>query len=126
MVCHVSAEATSLSGAERSDATRRTTSAASSRCGAMTMGVPLLMMPAFSAAINGSVLPRVATWSRLTGVITLTSGSTTFVESSLPPSPTSTTWKSTPLSRKCSKAMAVIISKKLIGPCCPSLSTQRT
>ena len=46
-------------------------------------------------------------------VITLTRGSTTFVASSRPPMPTSSTARSTFSRAKCSNAIAVIISKKL-------------
>ena len=42
------------------------------------------MMPALSAAISPMVSPRIAMWSRLTGVMTLTSGVTTLVASQPP------------------------------------------
>ena len=69
------------------------------------------MMPAFSRAIAVSVEPSRSVWSRLTGVMTETSGSTTLVASSRPPSPTSTTASSTPASANTQNAIAVSTSK---------------
>jgi hypothetical protein len=70
-------------------------------------------MPAFSQAIFSSVLPRYFMWSRSILVIALTSGRTTLVLSSLPPSPTSTTAISAPRAAKSAKAIAVLASKKV-------------
>ena len=64
-------------------------------------GTPGLMMPAFSRAIAASVLPSWRMWSKLIDVITLTAGRQTFVESSRPPRPTSSTAASTWRSTKC-------------------------
>ncbi len=52
-------------------------------------GIPGLIMPAFSAAIFAIVFPSSPVWSFDMSVSTETSGITTFVESSLPPSPVS-------------------------------------
>ena len=74
------------------------------------------MIPAFSAAIFVSVSPSTATWSIPIGVITDTSGVSTFVESSLPPSPTSITITSTRTSAKYRNAIAVWNSNTLTVP----------
>ena len=58
------------------------------------------MMPAFSAAIFGSVSPSSAVWSSPTLVMTLTSGTMMFVASRRPPSPVSITATSTSLCAK--------------------------
>ena len=66
------------------------TVSAASGCGAMIPGRPRLRMPAFSAAMAGSVSPRNFSWSIDTAVITVARGSgMTLVASSRPPSPTS-------------------------------------
>ena len=52
-------------------------------------------------------------WSRSILVTALTSGRTTLVLSSRPPSPTSTTAISAPRAAKSAKAMAVLASKKV-------------
>ncbi len=70
-------------------------------------------MPAFSAAIFSSVSPRYFMWSRSILVTALTSGRTTLVLSSRPPSPTSATAISTPRAAKSAKAIAVVASKKV-------------
>ena len=57
----------------------------------ITNGAPGLAMPAFSPAIFSRVSPRYFMWSRSILVTALTSGRTTLVLSSRPPSPTSTT-----------------------------------
>jgi hypothetical protein len=57
----------------------------------MTAGRPGLKIPAFSTAINSRVSPSHCVWSSPIVVTAATSGATTFVESSLPPRPTSTT-----------------------------------
>ena len=54
-------------------------------------GTPGLMMPAFSAAMAASVSPNCLTWSKLMLVMIDTHGVQTLVESSRPPSPTSST-----------------------------------
>ena len=46
-----------------------------------------LMMPAFSAAISGSVSPSHCWWSRATGVIMAAAGVTMLVASRRPPRP---------------------------------------
>ena len=74
------------------------------------------MMPAFSKAIFSTVSPSVATWSRLMDVIAHTSGCTMLVESSLPPSPTSITWKVAPILAKWTNAIAVSASNVVAGP----------
>ena len=55
-------------------------------------------------------------------MITATSGSTTLVESNLPPSPVSITAKSAPMRRKCTNAIAVSISNTLTTPRSPCFS----
>ena len=70
-------------------------------------------MPAFSQAIGSSVSPRYFMWSRAILVTPLTSGRTTLVLSSRPPSPTSTTAISAPRAAKSAKASAVVASKKV-------------
>ena len=62
---------------------------------AVMKGRPSLMMPAFSPAIFRMPLPRTSSWSSATLVTIERSGSTTFVESSLPPNPTSRMARST-------------------------------
>ena len=89
---------------------------AASLLGAATTGTPGFMMPAFSKAIFSTVSPRMDTWSRLMEVIAQTSGRTMLVESSLPPSPTSITWKSAPMLAKWTNAIAVSASKVVAGP----------
>ena len=102
-----------MSGALRSAATCRKTPRAFSDCGATTTGTPRLMIPAFSLAISSTVSPSVLTWSRLIWVMAQISGATTLVASSLPPSPTSTTWKSAPSRVNQTNAIAVSTSKKV-------------
>ena len=63
---------------------------------AVTNGTPAFMMPAFSPAISTSDSPRYSAWSKATLVTAVTSGCTTLVASSRPPSPTSITATSTP------------------------------
>ena len=70
-------------------------------------------MPAFSRAIPSSEEPRYSVCSNCTPVTALTSGSSTFVLSSRPPNPTSTTAISIPLAAKSASAIAVVASKKL-------------
>ena len=73
----------------------RITTPASRAWGLTTTVEPSLMIPAFSEAISASVSPRMAMWSLLIEVMTATSGVTTLVASSRPPSPTSMVWKAT-------------------------------
>ena len=110
---YVTSRPTTASGAPVSRQARSMTRAASSGCGCETTGTPGLMMPAFSAAIAASVSPSCSVWSRLMAVMTATSGARTFVASSRPPRPTSTTARSTPTRSKWSNARAVKISKKV-------------
>ena len=70
------------------------------------------MMPAFSSAIFSRVSPRISVWSRSMWHRTLQAGSsTTFVASSLPPMPTSSTTTSQPARSKQTMASAVMRSK---------------
>ena len=78
----------------------------------ITTGTPGLIMPAFSPAISSSVFPKNCVWSKLMLVMTQSSGVMMFVQSSRPPSPTSTTAMSTFFSAKYLKASAVVSSKK--------------
>ncbi|MBR0107033.1 MAG: acyltransferase family protein, partial [Lachnospiraceae bacterium] len=77
----------------RSAAVRRMTSIASLDCsGYVTHTPPCLSVPHFSAAIAATVSPSTAVWSSETETITLTSGQPiTFVASSRPPRPVSST-----------------------------------
>ena len=59
--------------------------------GLITTGTPGLIMPAFSPAISGRVLPSVFIWSNPIDAMTDTMGVITLVESRLPPRPTSIT-----------------------------------
>ena len=78
------------------------------------------MMPAFSAAISSTVLPSSRVWSMEIGVMTATTPSATFVQSSRPPTPTSRTITSTGVSAKTAKAIPVSTSKKDIATGCRS------
>ena len=73
------------------------------------------MMPAFSAAISSTVPPSSLVWSIEIGVMTATTPSATLVQSSLPPTPTSSTTTSTGVSAKIAKAIPVSTSKKDIA-----------
>ena len=121
----LAASATGMSGADCAVAASLMAAIASGNCGATTTGTPGLMMPALSAAISAIVSPRMAVWSRLTGVMTLTAGVTTLVASRRPPKPTSITLKSAPLSAKQRKAMAVRNSKRVAGPASGSAALAR-
>ena len=70
-------------------------------------------IPAFSAAMDSILLPRNASWSKSTGVMTAISGSMTLVASRRPPSPTSRTTISIRARENATNAMAVTVSKKL-------------
>ena len=78
----------------------------------ITTGTRCLIIPAFSAAIAPSVLPRNWVWSSDILVIIDRIGVMMFVQSSLPPKPTSMMAMSTFCSAKCLKASAVVSSKK--------------
>ena len=65
------------------------------------------MMPAFSVAICSTVEPSSRSWSSAIGVMTATWPSATFVESHVPPSPTSTIATSTGASANAENAIAV-------------------
>ena len=76
-----------FSSSQRAENTLRT----SSGWGLITTGTPGLIMPAFSPAISGRVLPSVFIWSNPIDAMTDTMGVITLVESRLPPRPTSIT-----------------------------------
>ena len=76
-------------------------------------GVSFLIIPAFSFAIDSKLSPKISLWSKEIGVIAVTFGETTLVESSLPPKPTSITAKSTFFLAKYVNAKAVVVSKKV-------------
>ena len=59
--------------------------------GYITVGMPFLIIPAFSSAISANVFPNKYVWSKLIEVITWSIGLITLVESNLPPKPTSIT-----------------------------------
>ena len=65
------------------------TLSASYFCFETTTGTPSFIIPAFSFAIDFKLYPKICWWSNETGVIAVSRGLTTLVESSLPPSPTS-------------------------------------
>ena len=73
------------------------------------------MIPALSAAISTGSRPSRCEWSTATGVTTATVPSATFVESQVPPSPTSTIATSTGASANTANAIAVITSKNDSG-----------
>ena len=76
-------------------------------------GISFLIIPAFSFAIDSKLSPKISLWSKEIGVIAVTFGETTLVESSLPPKPTSITAKSTFFLAKYVNAKAVVVSKKV-------------
>ena len=78
----------------------------------ITTAVPSLIIPAFSLAISSIVFPKNWVWSIEILVITETSGKIIFVESSLPPIPTSITAISIEFLLKYSNANPTVISKK--------------
>ena len=111
---------TSLSPTRR--AASSTTSIAEGSCGHDTTVEPSFTMPAFSWAISASVLPSRFVWSSAIDTIAATSGAAmTLVESSRPPSPTSSTTISQPTCAKCTSATAVISSNS-VGCSPPSAS----
>ena len=63
--------------------------------------------------MDNRLSPRMSLWSKEMGVIAVILGFTTFVESSLPPRPTSITAKSTFSFAKCVNAIAVVVSKNV-------------
>ncbi len=77
------------------------------------LGGTLVQIAREKAAINSIRSPSMSQWSRPIEVITATSGWTTFVASSRPPSPTSTTAMSTARRANWRNAIAVMNSKKL-------------
>ena len=79
----------------------------------LTAGRPRLRIPAFSVAMAASVLPSCRVWSNEMLVMIESSGWTTLVESSRPPMPTSSTTAPTWRRAKCSRPIAVVISKKV-------------
>ena len=80
---------------------RLMSSPAAAGCWAARMALaPALMIPAFSAAIASTVVPRYWVWSRSIGMTTATSASIRLVASHSPPRPTSTTATSTGASAK--------------------------
>ena len=83
------------------------------------------MMPAFSAAIFAIVFPSTAMWSRLMLVITESTGCDTFVASSRPPRPVSSTAIATRDRAKWSMATAVSTSNQ-VGPRPPRVAADRS
>ena len=77
----------------------------------ITQGVCCLMIPAFSAAISASVLPKNSVWSIPILVMTESNGVRILVLSNRPPKPTSMTAISTFCSAKYQKASAMVVSK---------------
>mmetsp|Transcript_12051 Transcript_12051/g.24467 ORF Transcript_12051/g.24467 Transcript_12051/m.24467 type:complete len:261 (-) Transcript_12051:510-1292(-) len=78
-------------------------------------GLEGLNIPAFSLPISSTVSPNILVCSNPMLVTTLKLGSTTFVASSLPPNPVSSTMQSTSCLWKCWRARAVVISKNVAG-----------
>ena len=75
---------------------------------------PVFIIPAFSNAIFSREFPKIFVWSNCTDVITDRDGfDMTFVESNLPPNPTSNTMKSHFSSWNIMNASAVVNSKKV-------------
>ena len=90
------------------------TAIAAGSCGQDTTAEPGFTIPAFSAAMAASVVPSSFVWSSPMRATTATSGaSMTFVESSLPPRPTSSTTISQPLRAKCTSATAHMSSNSV-------------
>ncbi len=79
----------------------------------VTARLPALMMAAFSPPIAASVVPRCRSWSCWTLVIAATPVSSTFVASRRPPSPTSTSTRSTFAAASSVKAAAVRASNSV-------------
>lgn len=73
------------------------------------------ILPAFSAAIFSIVSPKIFTWSSCIDVIMDSVGVMIFVESSLPPSPTSTTIASQLARLNAANARVLVSSKKVAG-----------
>ena len=105
--------------------TRLNTSKASCSCGYIITGTFSFIIPDFSSAIFSKVSPNICIWSKLIDAITQAIGVITFVESCLPPSPTSITAKSTPCSQKYKNIAQVIISNS-VGLSYPSDNTSFT
>ena len=89
----------------------RIASDASGSWAAVTVRTPSFTIPAFSRAISAIVPPSRSVWSSPMGVIAQTRGRIMLVESNRPPSPHSTTARSTRRSLKYTKARAVSTSK---------------
>ena len=115
----------SSSGACRRAAVARITRRAEACVAPLTTGTPRLMIPAFSAAIFAIELPRMAMWSRLMLVITVSSGRQRFVASSRPPRPVSSTATSTFARAKWRKATQVSSSNQ-VGPRVPRRAAARS
>ena len=103
----------------------RTTRRGVSASGPTTVVRPARSTPAFSRAISASVRPRYTSWSRSRLTIAEAIGSATFVASSWPPRPTSSTATSTRALRKWAKAAAVSTSKKVGWPLSAPRLTRR-
>ena len=80
---------------------------------AVIAGMFSFIMPAFSAAMDLIAVTRYSVCYGPIFVITLTSGVTTFVASSLPPMPTSKETRSARFCLKYRRASAVVASKKV-------------
>lgn len=74
-----------------------------------------MILPAFSAAIFSIVSPNILTWSSWIDVIMDSVGVMIFVESSLPPSPTSTTIASQLARLNAANARVLVSSKNVAG-----------
>ncbi len=113
----VTSSSTAISSSTTRGVPARSASARStaSTCGCsspVSAGTPLRKIPPFSRAISTSDSPRYSIWSRAMLVTAVATGESTFVASSRPPRPTSTTATSTPASARQRNAMAVVASKK--------------
>jgi uncharacterized protein YqjF (DUF2071 family) len=75
----------------------------------------IMILPAFSTAIFSMVSPNILTWSSCIDVIMDNVGVMIFVESSLPPSPTSTTIASQLARLKAANARVLVSSKNVAG-----------
>ena len=102
-------------GAPTALARAATTASASAGSRPITSGTPGLAIPAFSAAIETTSVPRYSSWSSAIDVIAVTIGLTRLVASSRPPSPTSITPTSTPMRANHSQASRVANSKCVSG-----------
>ena len=103
----------SISGAPAARQAAATASAASPGPPPQTSGTPGLATPAFSRAIAAGVSPRIAVWSSEMFVTAQATGRQTFVASSRPPRPTSSTAIPQPVRAKCRNPQAVTHSKNV-------------